>query len=274
MVRKRPGIWPYAFASAVLMLLPAWVSQGARLTLVSGVRPVRNLADMAQALAERSWEKVRPPSGDDELQRQNEFLRSQVVTLHVRNGELESKLQAATAARSVAAAGDYELVPADIIIDLDSSTFRQTITLNRGSSDGIEPGMLVLYHSHVIGRIQDVAPWTSRAVLVTDPAFRAGAVSVPKLAEGSLALSKRDTGLFKGTGTEKGLLEWLAGETPVEEGAYVVTADDPMNGVPKGLILGRVTGIDRGRGAYPRVEVTPIVNPQGLEFVLILRRVQ
>lgn len=272
MVRKRPGIWPYAFASAVLMLLPAWLAQGARLTAVGGLRPFRALADVSASLAERGWEKVRPSAGDDELQRQNEFLRSQIVTLHARNGELAAKLEAATASRAVASNAEFELLPADIVIDLDSSAFRQTITLNRGSNDGVEAGMLVLYHSHVVGKIQDVGPWMSRVILVTDPAFRAGAVSVPKLAEGSLTFTKRDVGLFEGTGTEKGLLKWLAGETPVEEGAYVVTADDPLNGVPKGLILGRVTGIDRGRGAYPRVEVTPIVNPQGLEFVLILKR--
>jgi len=107
-------------------------------------------------------------------------------------------------------------------------------------------------------------------MLTTDPAFRARAVSVPRTAEGPLS-SERHVGVFSGTGGEEALLKWLSDDATVEEGAYVVTTEDPLNRIPKGLILGRVTGIDRTRGASPRVQVTPIIDPEGLEFVLILK---
>jgi rod shape-determining protein MreC len=266
MGKKSARIWPFAAASVAMMLLPSAITQRARLTALGAAGPARRLATVAADFASR----LRSPDADDELRRQNEFLRSQVVALHARNGELAAKLEAATAARASLPDADFDLLAADVLVNLDSSAWRQTLVVRRGTSDGVAPGMLVLYHCHVVGRVAEAGPWHSRITLTTDPAFRAGAISIPRTEEADLAVAPRNIGIFEGTGTERGLLKWLQGETPIEDGAYVVTSDDPANGVPKGLILGRVTGIDRGRGAYPRVDVTPIVNPLGLEFVLIL----
>ncbi|MBI2899662.1 MAG: rod shape-determining protein MreC [Planctomycetes bacterium] len=269
MGKNRAAVWPFAVASVAMMLAPSAFTQRTRLTILLGFAPLRSLADASRGLAARTWDRVRPSRPGEELRRQNEFLRSQVVTLHARNGELAAKLESATAARAVVSDDDFELVPADIVLGLDTSSFRQTLVIARGSRDGVKPGMPVLHHSHVVGRVLEAGPWTSRVMLVTDPGFRAGAVSVPRT--GDAAVARRDVGVFEGTGGKGGTLKWLSGETPVEDGAYVVTSEDPVNGVPKGLILGRVTGVDRGRGAFPRVDVTPVVNPQGLEFVLILK---
>lgn len=271
MATKRSAVWPFAVASLAMMLLPTRISQRARLTTLIAFAPVRTLASGAHDLVERGWEKLRPSRHADEIERQNEFFRSQVVTLLARNGELASKLEAATATRTAVADPEFELLPADVVLNLDTSPFRQTIVIARGSRDGIEPGMPALYHGHLVGRVHSVSSRTSRVMLATDPGFRAGAVVVPRTESEAQSLACRDVGVFAGTGSERGLLKWLAAEIPVEEGAYVVTSEDPENGVPKGLVLGRVTGIERGRGPSPRVEVTPIVNPKGLEFVLILK---
>lgn len=271
MPKTRAAVWPYAVASLVLMALPSGVTQRTRLAVLGGFGPVRNLANASHSLVESGWERLRPSGHTDDIERQNEFLRSQVVLLLAQHGELAAKLEAATATRAVASNAEYDLIPADVVLNLDSSSFRRTIVIASGTRDGVEPGLPVLYHSHLIGRVLEASPWTSRVLLTTDPGFRARAISVPPTYDGSTTLGERHVGVFEGTGTESGLLKWLAGETPIDEGAYVVTTEDPLNGIPKGLVLGRVTGIDRGRATYPRVQVTPIIDPEGLEFVLILK---
>lgn len=268
---KRGSVLPYAVSALALMLVPSGLTQRARLTVLLGFVPVRSLASSAHGLAAQGWEKIRPPRPSEELRRQNEFLRSQVVALHARNGELTSKNESLSAARTLVSDSEFELLPADVVLSLDSSPYRRTLVIGCGTRQGVARGMLVLHHTHILGRVLEAGPWTSRVLLVTDPAFNAGAVSVPRTGEAPLAYSRRDVGVFEGTGGKAGRLKWLAGETPVEEGAYVVTAEHREKGVPKGLLLGRVTGVDRGRGSYAHVEVTPIVDPQGLEFVLVLK---
>ncbi len=271
MSKNSGAVWPFAVASVALMIVPSGCSQRARLTVLLGFVPVRAFASSTHGWAQRGWEKVRPPRPSDEAQRQLEFFRSQVVALHATNGELAAKLDAATAARAVASDPDYELLPADVVVGLDSSPFRHTLVVSRGTRHGVRPGMLALYHTHLVGRVLEAGPWTSRIQLTTDPGFKAGAVSVPRTSDAPLAYSRRDIGVFEGTGGRTAILKWLAAEIPIEDGAYVVTTEDPENRVPKGLILGRVAGIERGRSAYPRVGVTPIVDAQGIVFVLLLK---
>ena len=193
------------------------------------------------------------------------------MLLHAKNGELASKLEAATGARKVLPEEAPDLVTADVILSTDGTTFRDTLVISAGKRHGIQPGMLVLYHGHVVGRIEETGLWTSRVVLSSDPGFRVGAVSVPPSYGGNVTFSKRNVGIYEGTGKRKGLLKWVRGETTASEGFYVVTVDDPLNQIPKGLILGKITGITQGQGPYAHVEVTPIINPSGLEFVFILR---
>ena len=53
-------------------------------------------------------------------------------------------------------------------------------------------------------------------------------------------------------------------------GSSVVTTDDPANGVPRGLILGRVSGPSSARNPLPRVGVEPVLNFRALEHVMLL----
>ncbi|HLY10014.1 MAG TPA: rod shape-determining protein MreC, partial [Planctomycetota bacterium] len=72
------------------------------------------------------------------------------------------------------------------------------------------------------------------------------------------------------TSGESGQLKWLGGENPVENGAAVLTTEDPLNGVPRGLSLGRVTSVNTGRGAFPKVDVEPLLDFRSLEHVMVL----
>jgi len=67
-----------------------------------------------------------------------------------------------------------------------------------------------------------------------------------------------------------GQLLWITGEMRLEQDGFVMTTEDPVNGVPRGLILGRVTAIANAGSSSPRAEVDPIVDFRALEHVMVL----
>ena len=162
------------------------------------------------------------------------------------------------------------LLMADVLLPTDGSPWRKSMTIALGGGSGARKGMLVLYNSQLVGRVLEAGPLTSRVQLCTDPGFRVGAVAVPRQYTQGVSFEKRHVGVYEGTSGENGHLKWLSGDTPVETDALVLTTEDPLNGIPRGLILGRVSKLSSGRGAFPRVEVEPIVNFRGLEQVMLL----
>ncbi len=162
------------------------------------------------------------------------------------------------------------LLPAYVVVPSDSNAWRRSMILLRGSADGVAKGMLVMWQCHLIGRVAEAGPFSCRVQLVTDSGFRIGAVAQPKLYDDAIPLATRDLGILEGSGDSHAVLKWMSGEALVEEGATVVTAPDPASGIPRGLILGRVSSILRGRGLYPRVDVTPFLNVRALDSTVIV----
>src|SRR6185295_8001853 len=131
---------------------------------------------------------------------------------------------------------NFKMIAADVVFPTDSSPWRKSLTLAAGTRDGVEKGMLVLYNNQVVGRVSEAGPKTSRVQTVTDPGFRAAAVVVPRTYVAGVSFSDRRPGAYEGTSGENGQLKWFLGDTAVENGAFVVTTEDPLNGVPRGLI--------------------------------------
>ena len=78
---------------------------------------------------------------------------------------------------------------------------------------------------------------------MTDPAFRAGAVAVPKATAAGVSFDPRRVGVYEGTSGPKGHLKWMIGDAAAEPDGFVMTTEDPPNGVPRGLLLGRIAGV-------------------------------
>ena len=55
------------------------------------------------------------------------------------------------------------------VIGKDISPASSTITINKGSDDGIEKDMAVITAAGVVGRVQAVLPGTAKVILLTDP---------------------------------------------------------------------------------------------------------
>ena len=263
--KKRSSPWPLVFISIILVCTPSSFSQKTQVTALAGFIPFQGLGRWAHALPGNVL-----GSASQESAAKIAYLEDQLQKLTKENQRLSLQLEQALGMKQPVRDQNFRLITADVIFPTDSSPWRKSLTISLGTSHGIEKGMLVVYNSQVVGRVGEAGPKTSRVQTVTDPGFRAAAVAAPRTYVAGVSLSERHPGVYSGTSGENGELKWYSGETSAEPGAFVVTSDDPANGVPRGLILGRVTGTTSARHPLPRVGVEPVLNFRALEHVMIL----
>lgn len=137
---------------------------------------------------------------------------------------------------------------------------QQTLLVDRGRRQGIAEAGLVVDAQGVVGRVMEAQPATALVLLLTDPNSRIAA----------LVERSRETGLLIGRGFSECQLIYLGLDADVKEGDKVVTAG--LGGsVPKGLLLGTVTKVERlERSGASRATVKPSATLGRLEEVLCL----
>jgi rod shape-determining protein MreC len=157
----------------------------------------------------------------------------------------------------------YDQVTARVIAR-DSSSWFNTITIDRGSSSGIALNMPVVTGSGIVGRVIALSPWTAQVMMVTDEKAAAGAI-VGQLG-GSGAL-----GSVRGVG-EKGLIEmrYVSGLEKVEVGDYILTTG--QDGIyPPGLTVGEVVHLKPGTATQAHeILIRPGAKLDQLEDVAVL----
>jgi rod shape-determining protein MreC len=197
------------------------------------------------------------------VRQQNEALRRQVADLQVRLQEERAQaLRAGGLQRLLGLQGEVSLptLAAEVIAG-DATPGFQTITINRGSRDGVERDMAVIGPDGVIGRI------------VGDPVAHASQVQLiigKNAAAGAMLERTRNAGLVVGGAGDPPLaLEYVSNLTDVQVGDRVVTSG--IDGIyPKGFALGRVASATRGTNLYQTVKVRPAVDFSRLEEVLVV----
>ena len=150
------------------------------------------------------------------------------------------------------------------IIGRDPSAWFRTVVIDRGTNDGIEERMAVVTDNGVVGQIFSVSPNYAKVLLAIAPS---SAVDV-------LIQKSRVRGILKGTGTGLYNLDYILKTVDVAEGDHVVTAG--LGGLfPSGLPVGIVSKVEtKRRGMFQKIQVTPAVDFQSLEEVLVIQREQ
>lgn len=129
-----------------------------------------------------------------------------------------------------------------------------TLLLDRGSGQGIRPGMAVVAAGGLVGRVVEVGPGQSTVLPLAD---RGSAVGVRAGAGAA-------TGVAQGRGERTLRLDLLDPAAPAEAGSLAVTSGLRHSRFPAGLPVGRVTG-SKGRW-----KVEPFAAPDRLELVKVL----
>ena len=217
-------------------------------------RPVGEAVDGVAGLGEGKDEAA-------ELDRENEELRRELRTSELarnRAAELDDLLR-------TAGAGQYRVVPAQVIAIGAAQTFSWTVTIDAGRTDGIRPDMTVINGDGLVGRVKTVGPVTATVLLVIDPESAVG-VRLEKSME---------VGISSGQGTDDDSalsLQLLDGQSTVAEGDRLVSFGSRGSApyVP-GVPVGEVTTVQRTLGTLTRTAtVRPFVDFSSLDLVAVV----
>lgn len=154
---------------------------------------------------------------------------------------------------------NMELLTAKVI-GKDLIPEHHTITINRGSHQGIEEGMAAITVGGAVGYVYSTEMFTSQIILLTD---RYAAID-------AIVQRSRARGIVEGYTSELTQLSYLKRGDDVKEGDLIVTSGLD-NIFPKGFPIGTVVKVEKSDyDVSQNVEVKPIVNPSNLEELFVV----
>lgn len=203
-----------------------------------------------------------------EIRRENDQLKQEVTKLRV---SLEQERSVAQQTRTLQqlldlrSATGFETAAAMVIGSGADPEFR-TITIDKGTQDGLRPDMAVMSPAGIVGRILMPTARAAKVQLIID---RDAAVGV-------LIERSRVNGVVEGLGSGEELgfkagmisLNYVPSSADVKAGDRVVTSG--IDGIyPKGMPVGEIQSAKREGGEW-RIRVKPTVDFAALEAVLVV----
>jgi rod shape-determining protein MreC len=236
-------------------------------TVVLGaVAEIQRASAMAIGAVRQGWDGY---FALQDVRRENERLRGELARLQI---ELQQERAWARQTRTLETLLDLRAqttlatAAARVIAGSGSHGFR-TLTIDKGTLDGIAADMPVIAPAGVVGRVILPSARASKVQLLVDSNAAAGA----------LVERSRAQGIVVGTGTDRLRMEYVPGTANIQigdrvvtsgiEGIYRAAADE--NGYPKGFVIGQIESIQRGPGSV-RIVVKPAVDFSALEAVLVV----
>jgi rod shape-determining protein MreC len=193
--------------------------------------------------------------------RENESLKQRVSQLEValqRERALAGQTRVLQEMLDLKTETPFATTPAMVIASGASPEFR-TMTLDKGSSQGLATDMAVLAPAGVVGRVILPTPRAAKVQLIIDR----------NAAAAGLVERSRAQGVVVGTGSDRMRFEYVPGTADLKVGDRVVTSG--MDGIyPKGFVLGQIESIERSAGEFSNVLIRPAVNLSALEAVLVV----
>jgi rod shape-determining protein MreC len=150
-----------------------------------------------------------------------------------------------------------DTVAAGVIAGSASPDFR-TLTIDKGSADGLRPDMAVIAPAGVVGRIITPSARAAKVQLLIDRNAAAGAI----------VERSRAQGVVEGTGGSL-QLNYVSGTADVQSGDVVSTSG--IDGIyPKGFVIGQIESVEKVAGAFGAIVIRPAVDFSSIEAVLVV----
>jgi rod shape-determining protein MreC len=135
----------------------------------------------------------------------------------------------------------------------------RTVTIDKGTQDGLTRGMAVLAPAGIVGRVILPSARASKIQLLID--VNAGA--------GAIVERSRAQGIVVGDGGDRLRMDYVPSSADIKAGDIVVTSG--IEGIyPKGFVIGQIESVKGGVGDYSEVVVRPAVDFSALEAVLVV----
>ncbi len=194
---------------------------------------------------------------------ENEGLRKQVADLEIRLQEQRTLALRATRLQELMDLKANTALPtiaADVIAGNPNPGMR-TVTIGRGTADGVQADMAVIAPGGVVGRVIGTpAAHAARVQLLIDRYAAAGAVTERARAGGMVVGVERDPPLS---------MDLVSNQADVKAGDAVVASG--VDGIyPKGFKIGHVETSERGARLYRTITIRPAVDFSSLDEVLVV----
>ncbi len=151
-----------------------------------------------------------------------------------------------------------ETTASEVIAAGATPEFR-TLTIDKGTGDGLLADMAVIAPAGVVGRIVTPASRASKVQLLIDRNAAAGA----------LIERTRAQGVVIGGGDQRLRMEYVSEISDIVVGDVVMTSG--IDGIyPKGFIIGTVEAVTKNGSAYGEIIVKPAVDFSSIEEVLVV----
>ena len=197
-----------------------------------------------------------------QVEQQNLALKQEVQTLQIRLQQERAEAQRTDNLRQLLELREraqLDTTAAEVIAGPASPEF-QTVTIDKGSSDGLATDMAVISPAGVVGRLILPSRRASKVQLLIDVNAAAGA----------LIERTRVQGVVVGAGSGMLKMRYVPGTADVKTGDLVVTSG--IDGIyPKGFVIGTIDHVAGSVGEYHEINVRPAVDFARLEEVLIVR---
>ena len=212
---------------------PLGLVRGAFQTLTSPVRHVGALVSAPfQGLGNVMTNLTADQATLSELRAENDELRA-------RNVQLEEDAQSAQRLQELLDLRDTNNLQSTAarIISGSVDSWSSTVTIDKGSADGVSPGMPVSSSSGIIGQVVSCGANTAVVRLLTDENSSISA----------MVQSSRAQGMLTGSATGEVTLRLVRTNQQANVGDVVITSG--LGGVfPKGLPLGQITSVENNPG--------------------------
>lgn len=192
---------------------------------------------------------------------ENQWLKQQLSAVTV---ELQQQRALAERARGLERllqlrdTSHLQTTGASIIAAGANPEFR-TVTIDKGSRDGVKTDMSVIAPAGVVGRVVVPSGRNAKVQLLVDRNAAAGAIIERSRAQGVVV----------GTGEAQLHLEYVSEIADVVVGDTVVTSG--IDGIfAKGFVIGTVSRVDKSGPAYRLITVNPAVDFSSMEDVLVV----
>ncbi len=195
------------------------------------------------------------------VRRENQALQARVRDLEIALQRRQALADESGRLRQLLGLRDRLGLPtraAEVIGASPTADFR-TVTIDRGTDDGVRADMAVVAPAGAVGRVVTPLGHASKVQLLVD---RNAAVAV-------VARRSRVQGIAVGTGENLLQLEYVAATADLKTGDELVTSG--IDGIyPPGFVVGRVESVARTGGSLGAVRVRPAVDFSSLEQVLVV----
>ncbi len=199
------------------------------------------------------------PSEIDSLKAENKKLREELVQLDA----LKKDNEALRSQFMDTVISSQKLLPAKVIGFRGSLDNPTTFILDQGEKSGIKKGMAVITERLLVGKVGDITPWNSEAILVTNKNFT------------TLGITSKDNSSGIITGQEDFIIfEKVVITDSLSKGDTVLTRgelDPKGSGIPADLIIGKVDSVSKSETKpFQSAVVKSLINFNKLKTVFVV----